>query len=208
MKRFRGDIQIQHNVWRGCDSFDFNLTVAILCVYLISNIKLIVISLLFHTQHIASVLKTSKTLCSIQLNFKIRYFVSKNCRLKSLTEFFLTKFLTASNMEPLAKLKRTFIWLGMCPASESASNKEKIAYILVARFVFSWFIFEGAAHLAYGLKFISSDLAGAVYSLLGFFILIETILNLIVAYFLQHRINATFEKLSTIYAASKSLLML
>lgn len=108
-------------------------------------------------------------------------------------------------MDPLVKVRRTLIWLRMCPVTDdSFPNWQRNTHILVFSVVIFVTLSGAYANLVYFLDFLSTGLEQSIFALLCYLALIEVLCNIIVAYSLQFRINFIFEKLSEIYEASKS----
>lgn len=109
-------------------------------------------------------------------------------------------------MEPLAKIKRTFIWLRIYPAGDSVPDWKKNAHILVALLTFLVLSLSALSYFVYFLNYFSTDLDGSTLAILRSLIIIEACYNFIAAYWLQLQIHTIFESLSAVYKASKSLL--
>lgn len=94
-------------------------------------------------------------------------------------------------------------WLYICRANQSANVWRKIAYKCVGGTLIVIMSFGAAVHLAFILKFWSTNLEESLFVFMGFISYCGTIYTKLIEFRLQHRMHGIFERLSTIYDASK-----
>lgn len=107
-------------------------------------------------------------------------------------------------MIPLPTSQLVMTWLCMCPAKASTSKMKRMCY---AGFTFTVFLlcFSGfASALAFVIKYVATDLEGALYAAFqvsGY----TSMLNLLLTGLInRHRIAKIYTELSQLYAASKN----
>lgn len=106
-------------------------------------------------------------------------------------------------MEPLKTNKLLLTWLGMCAAKKSTDKKTKMAYIGVASTIFAFIILCLISNIAFIVKFLSTNLKGALFSIMtisGYAAMLYTQIN---AFNMRHKINGIFERLSKILNESE-----
>ena len=94
-------------------------------------------------------------------------------------------------------------WLHICPANKSESLHRKIAYKIVGCSFFVISFVGVLAHLAFILKFWSTDLEGSLFAFMSFIVQCGTVYTKLIESFLQNQMNDIFVKLDVIYNASK-----
>lgn len=103
-----------------------------------------------------------------------------------------------SEMEPLITNRWLLTWLCVYSAARTTSELKKIGHIVFAVTVVFGLMCGTVSHFVYFLKFISTDLEGALVAFMGFttFFALEYIM--IVIYSERSQVTAIFEQLSHI----------
>lgn len=109
-------------------------------------------------------------------------------------------------MEPFPTTKWVMTWTCMYPPSEPSSIWQKIAYKVSGVILFGVNVFAVAVCAAFIWKFITINLAEALFTFVGIVAFIASFYCMLIAYFLRHRVRNIFVQLSTIYEASTYLI--
>lgn len=100
-------------------------------------------------------------------------------------------------------IKQMLIWLCICPSAKFTSKSKKIAHIIFAAMIFTGHMGGTISHLAFFLKFRSTDLEGAVFSFMGAGAFSGILYVTMTVFLLRYQICAIFDELSIIYSARK-----
>lgn len=106
-------------------------------------------------------------------------------------------------MEPLSTTKRMLIWLCMYPAHESSSRWRKTVYCAFGLTIFGINLFTLLVHLAFFIKFVSSDVFGSVFAFMAMDAVTAMCYTMVIAFIMRHQIQNIFEQLTKIYTNCK-----
>lgn len=105
-------------------------------------------------------------------------------------------------MNLLSTTKSAMTWLCVYPANHSTSVWRKMAYKFFGGTLFVISFVGVAAHLAFILKFWSTDLEGSLFAFMSFIGNCGTVYTKLIAFPLQRRMHGIFVKLAEICDAS------
>lgn len=106
-------------------------------------------------------------------------------------------------MQPLATIRRSMMWLSMCPPDASASARQKKAYVYATFAVFALNVIGCIAPMVFCMKCISINFNGATFAFMITIAELGVIYFMIVAILMRHQIEGIFTSLTTIYKSSK-----
>lgn len=110
-------------------------------------------------------------------------------------------------MEPLVTTRRCLIWLCIYPANESTSQWQKLAHTISATTALTGLICGFVSSLVFSWKYVSIDLGRSMFAFTFAAAEFTAIYMALVGMILMRRkICTIFDKLSTIYKASKIFL--
>lgn len=107
-------------------------------------------------------------------------------------------------MRPLSTTKQILIWLCMYPAHESSSRWRKTAYCAFGLAIFCINLFTLFAHLAFFIKFVSSDVYGSFFAFMAMDAVTGMCYTMMIAFIMRHQIQNIFERLAKIYKDCES----
>ena len=102
-------------------------------------------------------------------------------------------------MEPLKTTKWVLAWLCVYSASETASEFKRTAYTIFTAVDYIGHFCGVLTHFAYFLKYLSTDLAGAVFAFMGTTTFIGVTYVMTSLSLHRDQINDMFKKLDRIY---------
>lgn len=107
-------------------------------------------------------------------------------------------------MEPLVTIRQYFVWLGILPADESTTRRQKLAQTIFIRVVLIGPICGVAASLVFCWKYVSIDTGRSIFAIL-FAVAEFTVLYvaLVGMFLLRHKNGSIFDNLATIYNDSE-----
>lgn len=108
-------------------------------------------------------------------------------------------------MEPLKTIQWLLKWQSISPPEQSASLKQRIAYIAFSITVATLILYYAASCLILFIQFVRIDLKEALFALMAFSGCAALLYTVINAFRARFKINELFEKLSLIYSESKKL---
>lgn len=94
-------------------------------------------------------------------------------------------------------------WLFMLEPEKSSNRKQRIAYLLVALCVLSFNINCVAAHLAFFLKYLRTDLNKSMFALMGVIPGSGSVYVEIIGIIFRHRMPIIYEQISDIFNSGK-----
>lgn len=103
-------------------------------------------------------------------------------------------------------IKRVMVWLSMYPTDQQTSIWRKVAHVIVTILLFTINFTGFVANCTYFWKYLLIDIEGSLLAIMlacGIGGLVYSYAILII---MQHRMYAMYEKLSSIYDASKCLI--
>lgn len=106
-------------------------------------------------------------------------------------------------MQPLATIRRMMTWLSMCPPDETATERQKKAYVAHTLTVLFLNVISFIASLAFCLKYVLVDFDGATYAFMTTVGQFGLIYFMIIAILMRQQIRGVFLSMSTIYNSSK-----
>lgn len=102
-------------------------------------------------------------------------------------------------MQPLMTAKRVLIWLCIYPSLKAASMLERTAHAVFAVMIFFGLIFGAIAHMAFMIKYGTTDLKGSIFSFNGSFGVSSTFYIMITVFSMRNQISSILDQLSFIY---------
>lgn len=94
-------------------------------------------------------------------------------------------------------------WLSMYPANEHTNALNKMAYVIVTLTIFSINFTGFLSNFAYFYKYLSIDIEGSLLALMVCNILGGLAYSFATAIIMRYEIQSIYDKLSSIYGASK-----
>lgn len=106
-------------------------------------------------------------------------------------------------MQPLLTTNRMMMWLSMCSADQSSTQRQRIAYVAFTSAIFLVNLISFLASLTYVFTFFSTNFDNVVFSFMTMTGEFGMIYIMIVAILMKSEIVEIFKSLSTIYKTSK-----
>ena len=106
-------------------------------------------------------------------------------------------------MEPLKTNKLAMMAICMCAPDESLSKRQRLAHKMFALTMSIILAFSITCYTAYICVFISTEFDKSLFTLSSDLILCEMLYSLVMGFVLQHKMQAIYGKLSTIYDECK-----
>lgn len=103
----------------------------------------------------------------------------------------------------LKTINQMLIWLCAYPFPDTATKEEKMKLIAYASTMFLALIFQLICYLLYFWKFVSIDIIGSLFALMGSTAIGGLIYISVTAFRLKFKMKTIFENLSMIYGTSK-----